>query len=396
MSLSQNLASKPIGPCLEQYGVVTGAGPKPVNVAEYERYAKNTLPRNAHDYYASGSNDMITLRENRDAFARLRLVPRILVDVTSVDMSTTILGDRVSCPIVIAPTAMQQMAHPEGERATSRASKRLGTLMTLSSWSTLPLEEVAQAAPGGLRWFQLYVYKDRDVTLDLIRRAERAGYKALAVTVDTPILGRREADIKNQFSLPSHLTMGNFAKAGGSHSQGTKSAGKEGSGLASYVASLIDRTLTWDDIKWLKRTTKMKIVIKGVLSPEDAQIGVQMGVDGIWVSNHGARQLDTTPATIEALPEIVRAVAGRCEVYLDGGVSRGTDALKALALGARAVFVGRPTLWGLAHSGEEGVFNIMTLLHEELKLALALAGQTSVQNLKPSLVRTAVSYQSRL
>jgi (S)-2-hydroxy-acid oxidase len=365
-------------------------------VAEYERYAKNNLPRNAHDYYASGSNDMITLRENRDAFARLRLVPRVLVDVSKVNMATTILGDRVSSPILIAPTAMQQMAHPDGEAATSRAAKRLGTLMTLSSWSTLPMEEVSAAAPGGLRWFQLYVYKDRDVTLDLIRRAECAGYKAFAVTVDTPILGRREADIKNKFSLPSHLTMGNFAKAGGSHSSGTKNAGKEGSGLASYVASLIDRTLTWDDIKWLRRTTKLKIVIKGVLDPEDARIGVQHGVDGIWVSNHGARQLDTSPSTIESLPDIVRAVAGRAEVYLDGGVSRGTDAFKALALGARAVFVGRPVLWGLAHSGEEGVFNIMSLLNEELKLALMLAGQTDVLTLKPSLVRTALSYQSRL
>merc|ERR1719329_2004233 len=184
---------------------------------------------------------MITLRENRAAYSRLRLVPKILIDVSSVETKTTILGASVSSPIVIAPTAMQQMAHPDGEAATARASKRLGTLMTLSSWSTLPLEEVAAAAPGGLRWFQLYVYKDRDVTLDLIRRAERAGYKALAVTVDTPILGRREADIKNKFALPSHLTMGNFAKAAGAHASGTKSSGKEGSGLASYVSSLIDR-----------------------------------------------------------------------------------------------------------------------------------------------------------
>ena len=339
---------------------------------------------------------MITLRENRDAFARYRLIPRILVDVSKINMSTTVLGQRVSSPICIAPTAMQQMAHPDGEAATSRAAKRLGALMTLSSWSTLPLEDVAKAAPGGYRWFQLYVYKDRNVTLDLIRRAERAGYTATAVTVDTPILGRREADIKNKFALPSHLTMGNFAKAAGAHASGTKSSGKEGSGLASYVSSLIDRTLTWDDIRWLKRTTTMKVVIKGVLSAEDAIKGLEVGVDAIWISNHGARQLDTTPATIEVLKEVCDAVQGRCEVYLDGGVTRGTDALKALALGARAVFVGRPTLWGLAHSGEEGVYNIMTLLNEELKLALALAGQTNVQDLKPSLVRTAMSLQSRL
>jgi len=226
------------------------SGPAPLNVAEYERYAKDNLPRNAHDYYASGSNDMITLRENRDAFARLRLIPRILVDVSNIDMSTTVLGEKVSSPLCVAPTAMQQMAHPDGEKATSRASAKHATLMTLSSWSTVALEDVAAAAPAGYRWFQLYVYKDRAVTQDLVKRAERAGYKALAVTVDTPILGRREADLRNKFSLPAHLTMGNFAKAGGAHASGTKSAGNSGSGLASYVASLIDRTLTWDDIAW--------------------------------------------------------------------------------------------------------------------------------------------------
>jgi (S)-2-hydroxy-acid oxidase len=200
--------------------------------------------------------------------------------------------------------------------------------MTLSSWSTTPLEEVAQAAPGGYRWFQLYVYKDRAVTLDLVKRAERAGYKALAVTVDTPILGRREADIKNRFALPAHLTMGNFIGAGGAHAEGTKSAGDKGSGLASYVASLIDQTLTWDDIAWLRKNTTLKIVVKGVMTVDDALASVRHGVDAIWISNHGARQLDTTPATIEVLPDIVRAVAGRVEVYLDGGITRGTDILK--------------------------------------------------------------------
>ena len=200
--------------------------------------------------------------------------------------------------------------------------------MTLSSWSTTALEEVAAAAPSGLRWFQLYVYKDRAVTLDLIKRAEAAGYKALAITVDTPVLGRREADVKNKFALPAHLTMGNFLKVGGSHSSGTKSSGTTGSGLASYVAALIDQSLTWEDIKWVRSNTKMKIVVKGVMTAEDAIASVRHGVDGIWVSNHGARQLDTTPATIEALPEICKAVAGRVEVYLDGGIMRGTDVVK--------------------------------------------------------------------
>lgn len=388
--------SEPVGPVNEQYITVTGAGPSPVNVAEYERYAESTLPKNAFGYYASGSNDMITLRENRAAFSRLRLMPKVLVDVSNINMQTTILGQKVAFPICIAPTAMQRMAHDEGENATSKAAARHGILMTLSSWSTLPLEDVAAAAPQGFRWFQLYVYKDREVTLDLVKRAERAGYKAFAVTVDTPILGRREADLKNKFALPSHLTMGNFTSTGGAHAQGTKQSGSSGSGLASYVSSLIDRTLNWDDIAWLRRNTTLKIVVKGVMTVDDALISIRNGVDAIWISNHGARQLDTTPATIEVLPEIARAVAGRVELYIDGGISRGTDALKAIALGARAVFIGRPVLWGLAHSGEEGVYNVVNLLKEEFALAMALSGCVKIEDIKPSLVRSALSFQSKL
>jgi (S)-2-hydroxy-acid oxidase len=388
--------SEPVGPVNEQYMTVTNAGPSPVNVAEYERFAESSLSKNAFGYYASGSNDMITLRENRAAFTRLRLMPKVLVDVSNINMQTTILGQKVAFPICIAPTAMQRMAHDDGESATSKAAARHGILMTLSSWSTLPLEDVAAAAPQGFRWFQLYVYKDREVTLDLVKRAERAGYKAFAVTVDTPILGRREADLKNKFALPSHLTMGNFASTGGAHAQGTKQSGSSGSGLASYVSSLIDRTLNWDDIAWLRRNTTLKIVVKGVMTVDDALISIRNGVDAIWISNHGARQLDTTPATIEVLPEIARAVAGRVELYIDGGISRGTDALKAIALGARAVFIGRPVLWGLAHSGEEGVYNVVNLLKEEFALAMALSGCVKVEDIKPSLVRTALSFQSKL
>jgi len=405
------LLNSPVGAVDEQYITPTGAGPMPCNVAEYERYAAANLPRNAFGYYSSGSNDMITLRENRDAFARLRLMPKTLIDVSTVDTTTTVLGEKISSPICIAPTAMQRMAHNDGEQATSRAAGRHNTLMTLSSWSTTPLEDVANAAPGKYRWFQLYVYKDRAVTLDLIKRAEKAGYKALAVTVDTPVLGRREADIKNRFSLPAHLTMGNFIGKGGDHSSGTKSAGDKGSGLASYVASLIDKTLTWSDIAWLRKVSTLKIVVKGIMTAEDALIAAKAGVDGIWVSNHGARQLDTAPATIEVLPEIVQALtdagylggpgraragAKQVEVYLDGGVSRGTDVVKAVALGARAVFVGRPTLWGLAHNGEEGVYNVMKLLNDELVLAMQLTGCVCINDIKPSLVRHASSFHSRI
>lgn len=396
--------STPIGPVQNQYDTIAGNAGSPINVAEYERYAKSTLPKNAHDYYASGANDMITLRENRDAFGRLRIIPRALVNVSQINMKTTILGDQVESPILIAPTAMQCMAHPDGELATVRASHRLKTLMTLSSWSTKSIEDVANEAPACLRWFQLYVYKDRAVVEDLVRRAEKAGFKAFAVTVDTPILGRREADVKNKFALPDHLTMANFSNKDAEYASGPKSSGSGstggggggGSGLASYVSSLIDRTLTWDDIIWLRSITTCKIVLKGIMSVHDAVKAVEYGVDAIWVSNHGARQLDTAPATIEVLPDIARAVAGKVEIYLDGGITRGTDVFKAIALGARAVFVGRPVLWGLAHNGEEGVHHIMSLLNEELKLAMMLAGIPDIGAIQPSLIRTALAFQSRL
>jgi (S)-2-hydroxy-acid oxidase len=269
--------------------------------------------------------------------------------------------------------------------------------MTLSSWSTIALEDVAKAGgPSAPRWFQLYVYRDREVTLDLVRRAERAGYKALAVTVDTPILGRRESDIRNRFMLPSHLTMGNFTKQGGKYSSGTKNVGTSGSGLTSYVSQLIDQTLTWSDIAWLRSKTTLKIVVKGIMTAEDAVLAVKNGVDAVWVSNHGARQLDTTPATIEVLPDIVRAVGGRCEVYVDGGFMRGTDVFKALALGARAVFLGRPVLWGLAHSGEDGVSSMLKLINDELELAMKLAGCVTLADIQRHYVRSAHSFQAKL
>ena len=365
---------------------------RPVALEEYKAHASRILPKNAYDYYASGANDQITLDENKKAFERLRLLPRVLRDVTEVDCSTTLLGTKVAYPICVAPTAMQRMANDDGEKATARAcSGGAGgadpTLMCLSSWSTTSLEDVMDAAPakGGPKWFQLYVYKSREITLDLVRRAERAGYKALAVTVDTPVLGKRENDIRNQFSLPSHLTMGNFV----GHNEvgsGADGPGGNSSGLASYVAAQIDPSLTWDTIRWLKTVTTLPVVLKGIMNPADAILAVEVGADAVWVSNHGARQLDTAPATVEALPVIVRAVreasaarrdGGRrrkCEIYLDGGVTRGTDVFKALALGADAVFVGRPVLWGMAHSGEEGVRHVLQLLRDEFEMALRLTG----------------------
>jgi (S)-2-hydroxy-acid oxidase len=353
-----------------------------VNVCEYEEAAKRKLPKMVFDYYASGAEDEWSLKENRHAFERIRFRPRILIDVTSVDLSTTVLGFKISMPIMVAPTAMQRMAHPEGELATARAASAAGTIMTLSSWATSSVEEVASVGPG-IRFFQLYVYKDRNVVAQLVRRAERAGFKAIALTVDTPRLGRRESDIKNRFSLPPHLTLKNFEGLDLGHMEKTSD-----SGLASYVAGQIDRSLSWKDVKWLQTITRLPILVKGVLTAEDTKLALQAGAAGIIVSNHGARQLDYVPATISALEEVVQAASGRVPVFLDGGVRRGTDVLKALALGASGVFIGRPVVFSLACEGEAGVKKVLQMLRDEFELAMALAGCTKIKDINRSHVQT--------
>jgi len=359
-------------------------GKVPVNVYEYHTLAKAKLPAMVYGYYASGADDQQTLQDNEDAFKRLRFRPRVLIDVSAQDLTTVILGSASAFPLVLAPTAMQRMAHPEGELATARASTRAGVPMTLSSWSTTSLEDVA-AASSGPKWFQLYVYKDRDITLQLVRRAEASGYLAIALTVDTPRLGRREADIKNQFSLPSHLTMANFASVDPGAEQGRMGAAA-GSGLAAYVAGLIDQSLSWKDIAWLKRNTRLPILAKGIETREDAEIALEAGCAGIIVSNHGARQLDGVIATVDALEEVVHAVRGRIPVLVDSGVRRGTDIVKALALGASGVMIGRPYVWGLATAGEEGIVHVLELLKKEFALAMALCGCVKVSDIKREMV----------
>uniref|UniRef100_A0A7C9DQ03 (S)-2-hydroxy-acid oxidase n=1 Tax=Opuntia streptacantha TaxID=393608 RepID=A0A7C9DQ03_OPUST len=267
------------------------------NVSEYEQLAKGGLPKMIYDYFASGAEDQWTLKENRDGFSRILFRPRILVDVSNIDMTTTVLGFKISMPIMIAPSAMQKMAHPHGELATARAASATGTIMTLSSWSTSSVEEVASTGDG-IRFQQLYVMKDRNVVEQLVKRAERAGFKAIVITVDTPRLGRREADIKNRFALPPHLTLKNFEGLDIGRIDRTND-----SGLASYVASQVDQSLNWKDIKWLQTITQLPILLKGVLTAEDAILAMEAGAAGIIVSNHGARQLDYVPATIMALEE---------------------------------------------------------------------------------------------
>ncbi|CAI5769303.1 hydroxyacid oxidase 1 [Podarcis lilfordi] len=309
----------------------------------------------------------------------------MLRNVSALDLSTSILGQKLSMPICVAATAMQCMAHADGEIATARACRSMGTGMMLSSWSTTSIEEVAQEAPEAIRWLQLYIYKDREVTRSLVKRAEKAGYKGIFVTVDTPFLGKRLDDVRNKFQLPPNLRMKNFETNDLAFSSETGYG--ENSGLSVYVAEAIDPSINWEDMKWLRGLTSLPIVAKGILRADDAREAVKHGVNGILVSNHGARQLDGVPATIEVLPEIIEAVGGKVEVFLDGGVRKGTDVLKALALGARAVFVGRPVIWGLAYKGEEGVKEVLKILKEEFQLAMALSGCQNVEAIDRTLVR---------
>ncbi|KAF7269085.1 hypothetical protein GWI33_017842 [Rhynchophorus ferrugineus] len=354
-----------------------------VCVKDFEEYAYNVLPRNALDYYKSGAGREETLRDNRRAFSRYKIRPRCLRDVLKRDMSTTVLGKKVSMPIGVSPTAMQRMAHPEGECANARAAQSMGTVFILSTIATSSIEEIAETAPNLTKWFQLYIYKDRELTKSLVRRAEQAGYEALALTVDTPMFGLRLADMRNKFQLPPHLRLANFI---GYKATVTNEEGKLTGSAMNDLGNLFDASLDWGDISWLKSITRLPIILKGILTVEDALLAAKVGVAGILVSNHGARQVDGTPASVEALAEIAPAVGDKLELYLDGGVSDGTDVFKALALGARMVFMGRPSLWGLAYDGENGVRKILNIVKTELDYAMALTGCATIEDIKRDMV----------
>jgi 4-hydroxymandelate oxidase len=303
------------------------------------------------------------------------------VDVSCRDLATTVLGARVEMPILVAPMAFHRLAHADGELATARAASAAGTVMTVSTLATTSLEAVREASIGVL-WFQLYIFRDRDVTRALVQRAEASGYAAIVLTVDTPVLGRRERDVRGRFQLPPELTMANLLPG----LADTFPDVAAGSALSAYAADMLDPSVTWPDLEWLRSITRLPIVVKGIVRGDDAARAVEHGAAAIVVSNHGGRQLDTAIATIRALPEVSEAVAGRVEVMLDGGVRRGTDVVKALALGARAVLVGRPLLWGLALGGEDGVREVLALLRDELDLAMALCGCGSVHDITHDLV----------
>lgn len=340
----------------------------PINLLDYETAARAVLPPMVYDYVAGGAGDEETLRGNREAFARWRLLPRMMRGIAAVETRTTVLGQNLALPVLLAPVGMQRLAHPEGERASARAARAAGTIFTLSTAATCAIEEVAPEA--GNWWFQLYVYRDRAITRDLVERAAACGASALVLTVDVPVLGRREADERNRFTLPTGLALANLQ--GPDHRY--LPADMEGSGLAAYITSIWESALSWKDLEWLASLTPLPVLAKGILAPDDARRALDHGARAIVVSNHGGRQLDSAVASLDALPAVVEAVDGRAEVLMDGGVRRGTDVLKALALGARAVLLGRPYLWGLAVDGEAGVRRVLELLRGEIVRDLLLCG----------------------
>jgi isopentenyl diphosphate isomerase/L-lactate dehydrogenase-like FMN-dependent dehydrogenase len=338
-----------------------------INVADYVEEARRIVPENVWCYFEGGAMDEVTLRANVAAYGRWRFRPRMLVDVSELDLRTTLLGTEVAMPLGIAPFAMQRLLAPDGEQATARAAAAAGTLLTVSTLTTCSHAEIA-AAGSGPRWFQLYVLRDRGRTLEHIAEARESGYSALVLTVDMPYLGRRERDARVGFTIPPDLPVA--------------------------YANLFETTpaLTWRDLEWIRSELDLPLAIKGILTREDALLAVEHGADAIWVSNHGGRQLDHVAAGLDALPEVVDAVGGRAEVYVDGGIRRGADVLKALALGADAAFAGRAIACGLAVDGQEGVAHVLSLLQDEIRLGLGLLGCRTPAEVTRSHVEAAVAY----
>ncbi|KAM9802689.1 2-Hydroxyacid oxidase 2 isoform 1-T1 [Syngnathus typhle] len=387
-----------------------------VCLTDFEEYAKEHLSKATWDYYAAGADECCTRDDNLLAYKRIRLRPRILRDVSVSDTKTTVQGMEISFPVGIAPTAFHCLAWHEGEMATARATEALNTCYITSTYSTCSVEEIVAAAPNGYRWFQLYVYRDRKLSEQIVHRVEALGFKALVLTVDVPYTGKRRNDIRNQFKLPPHLKVKNFDGV----FQVNETAGPEEYGIP---ANTLDPSISWKDIYWLQSITRLPIIIKGILTKEDAELAVEHGVQGIIVSNHGGRQLDGGPASvdlihhcllllfirlisltwfdiincaikclcchrqIDALSEIVDTVQGRIEIYLDGGIRTGSDVLKALALGAKCVFIGRPAVWGLAYKGEEGVREVLQILNDEFRLSMALSGCRNVAEINRNLIQ---------
>jgi 4-hydroxymandelate oxidase len=347
---------------------------------DLEARAKRALHPAIYDYFAGGSEDEATLRANREAYAGWRFRYRVLAATGQPDLSTEILGHRVALPVQLAPTATQCLAHPDGELAAAKAAAEAGVIYCLSTLSTMSIEEVARA--GGARWFQLYVYEDRGVNAELVRRAVTAGYSGIILTVDAPVLGRRERDFRNGFTLPVGVGYQNLSAGLSTTADATTGE----SGLANYFHGQMKAALEAADLEWLCADCSVPVLVKGVVRGDDARRCVDSGAAGVIVSNHGGRQLDYSIATLDALPDVVHAVGDRVPVLVDGGVRRGTDVLKALCLGARSVLIGRPLLWALANGGEDGVRQLFVRLGEELATSMTLLGANRLSDLNPDFL----------
>ena len=344
--------------------------PGPINLFEFEALARKRLPKKEYDYIAGGATDELSVERNRRAYESWALRPRVLRNVSALDLSTTVLGKKVSLPVLLAPCGGHKKAHPEGELATYRAAAAAGTILAVSANANTSFEELARAATGRL-WLQFYPFRDREMTKSWLRRAEEAGYEAVCITLDSVWPPKRERNIRNNYKQARGV---NYPKA---------VPGK------SPVRGGGDPAATWKDLEWIKSQTDLPVVAKGIMTGEDAELCAEVGADAIIVSNHGGRHLDNTLATIEVLSEAVAAAKGRVEILLDGGVRRGADVVKALALGARAVFIGRPLFWGLAVDGERGVARVLEILREEIEITMAKCGRSTVAGIDATVVTKA-------
>ena len=350
------------------------ASASPVNLLEYEDFAQKRLPRMAFDYVAEGAGDEITLHRNRECLSAIRLNPSVLIDVSRLDTQIELFGQKLDFPILLAPAAFHKLMNPEGEIATARGAAAAGATMVVSSVATTSIEDIGKSTKSPL-WFQLYVQRDRGFTRELVQRAEAAGCRALCITVDSPVPGTRNREMRDEFQLPPGLVLENLK---GMKSGATQRNANSNPDQQKIFSLLMDPKLTWEGIDSIRSYTNVPVLLKGILNPADARKAVEHEVNGIVVSNHGGRQLDTVPATIEALPRVVESVQGRIPVLMDGGIRRGTDVIKALAMGANAVFIGRPYLWGLAVNGAAGVEQVVRILHNEFLTAMALCGTPSI------------------
>lgn len=359
------------------------------SVTDVERRAAAVLPPEVWDFVAGGSGAEVTLAENRAALDRVQVVPRALVGTTSAETGTRLFGTEMSIPAAIAPVAYQRLLHPEGELAVARAAREAGIPFVVSTLSSQPVEAIA--ATGAATWLQLYWLRDRAVVENLVRRAEDAGSSAIVLTVDMPVMGRRARDMRNRFALPAHVVASHLPPdtASGAHARTT-----EDCAVAVHTNDAFDPSLSWTDLAWLRERTPLPLVLKGILDPDDAVRAAEYGADGLVVSNHGGRQFDGAPASIEALPEVADAVRGRCTVLFDSGVRSGTDIVRALALGADAVLLGRPVMYGLAADGADGAARVLALLGDELRTDMSLLGCPDLAAVPRLRTRTAPHSQN--